>query len=62
MGPDGKLALPKVDDNMTLQMLDIAAVNGDIQQKSIDRIGELVERNPTETLSLIRTWLNDSPL
>ena len=42
-------------------MLEIAQINGDIQQKSVDRIGELVERNPTETLSLVRTWLNDTP-
>jgi flagellar M-ring protein FliF len=60
---DGRLNLPASgeDGNKTLKMLEIAQINGDIQQKSVDRIGELVERNPTETLSLVRTWLNDAP-
>ena len=57
--PPVKLALPRPEDNLTLQMLEVAQVNGDIQQKSVERIGELVERNPSETLSLIRTWLNE---
>lgn len=61
VGADGKLNLPSADDSKTLKMLEIAQINGDIQQKSVDRIGELVERNPTETMSLIRTWLNDAP-
>ena len=51
--------LPSPEDNKTLQMLEVAQVNGEIQQKSIERIGELVDRNPTETMSLIRTWLNE---
>jgi flagellar M-ring protein FliF len=58
-GPAQKLALPRPEDNMTLQMLEVAQVNGDIQQKSVERVGELVDRNPSETLSLIRTWLNE---
>lgn len=60
---DGRLNLPASteDGSKTLKMLEIAQINGDIQQKSVDRIGELVERNPTETLSLVRTWLNDTP-
>jgi flagellar M-ring protein FliF len=57
--PVPKLALPRPEDNLTLQMLEVAQVNGDIQQKSVERIGELVDRNPSETLSLIRTWLNE---
>jgi flagellar M-ring protein FliF len=55
----GKLAIPKPDENLTLQMLEAAQASGDIQQKSVERIGELVDRNPSETMSLIRTWLNE---
>jgi flagellar M-ring protein FliF len=58
-GPPLKLAMPRPEDNLTLQMLEVAQASGDIQQKSVERIGELVERNPTETVSLIRTWLNE---
>jgi len=49
--------VPPQDPSPTLQLLEVAQVNGTIQQKSVERIGELVERNPGETLSLIRTWL-----
>ena len=54
-----KLTMPRPEDNLTLQMLEVAQASGDIQQKSVERIGELVDRNPTETVSLIRTWLNE---
>jgi flagellar M-ring protein FliF len=54
-----KLSMPRPEDNLTLQMLEVAQASGDIQQKSVERIGELVDRNPSETVSLIRTWLNE---
>jgi flagellar M-ring protein FliF len=54
-----KLTMPRPEDNLTLQMLEVAQASGEIQQKSVERIGDLVERNPTETVSLIRTWLNE---
>jgi flagellar M-ring protein FliF len=54
-----KLTMPRAEDNLTLQMLEVAQASGDIQQKSVERIGDLVDRNPTETVSLIRTWLNE---
>jgi len=52
--------MPKLEENKTYNALELAQANGEIQQKSIERIGELVDRNPTETMSLIRTWLSES--
>ena len=54
-----RAAMPKLEENKTYNALELAQANGEIQQKSIERIGELVDRNPTETMSLIRTWLTE---
>jgi len=58
-GHDENSRMPKLEENKTYNALELAQANGEIQQKSIERIGELVDRNPTETMSLIRTWLTE---
>lgn len=57
VGANGKPQLPDPKDNPMLKQLDLAQVNGEVQAKSLERIGELAERNPNETVQLIRTWL-----
>jgi flagellar M-ring protein FliF len=51
-----KAAVP----NQTAKMIDIAQVAGQVHAQSVQRVGELVDRNPTETVSIIRTWLHES--
>jgi flagellar M-ring protein FliF len=51
-----KAAVP----NQTAKMIDIAQVQGQVHAQSVQRVGELVDRNPTETVSIIRTWLHES--
>jgi flagellar M-ring protein FliF len=46
--------------NQTAKMIDIAQVQGQVHAQSVQRVGELVDRNPTETVSIIRTWLHES--
>ena len=43
--------------NATAQMIDVAQVQGQVHAQSVHRVGELAERNPTETVSIIRQWL-----
>lgn len=43
--------------NATTQMIDVAQVQGQVHAQSVHRVGELAERNPTETASIIRQWL-----
>ncbi|MBX9776074.1 MAG: flagellar M-ring protein FliF [Xanthobacteraceae bacterium] len=50
----------KVVPNQTAKMIDIAQVQGQVHAQSVQRVGELVDRNPTETVSIIRTWLHES--
>jgi flagellar M-ring protein FliF len=39
------------------QMMEMAQVQGQVHAPSIHRIGELAERNPSETAAIIRQWL-----
>jgi flagellar M-ring protein FliF len=38
-------------------MIDIAQVQGQVHAQSVHRVGELAERNPNETVAIVRQWL-----
>ncbi len=46
--------------NRTSAMIDIAQVQGQVHAQSVQKVGELAERNPNETVAIIRTWLHES--
>jgi flagellar M-ring protein FliF len=59
-------ALPPMPDiqvvpSQASRMIDIAQVQGQVHAQSVQKIGELVTRNPHETVSIIRQWLQDTP-
>ena len=41
------------------QMIDVAQVQGQVHAQSVHRVGELAERNPSETASIVRQWLSE---
>jgi flagellar M-ring protein FliF len=43
----------------TSQMIDIAQVQGQVHAQSVQKVGELAEKNPHETVAIIRSWLHD---
>jgi flagellar M-ring protein FliF len=43
----------------TAQMIDVAQVQGQVHAQSVHRVGELAERNPSETATIIRQWLSE---
>jgi flagellar M-ring protein FliF len=45
--------------NATAQMIDVAQVQGQVHAQSVHRVGELAERNPNETATIIRQWLTE---
>ena len=45
--------------NQTAKMIDIAQVQGQVHAQSVQRVGDLVDKNPDETVSIIRTWLHE---
>ncbi|MCO5130108.1 MAG: flagellar M-ring protein FliF [Xanthobacteraceae bacterium] len=38
---------------------DVAQVQGQVHVQSVHRVGELADRNPSETVSIIRQWLSE---
>ena len=42
------------------KMIDMAQVQGQVHQQAMDKVGELAERNPHETVAIVRQWLQDS--
>jgi flagellar M-ring protein FliF len=57
-GGGGQNLLP--GNNATAQMIDVAQVQGQVHAQSVHRVGELAERNPTETASIVRQWLTET--
>ena len=50
----------KAAPNHTAKMIDIAQVQGQVHAQSVQKVGELAQRNPQETISIIRQWLHES--
>jgi flagellar M-ring protein FliF len=44
---------------MPTNLIDVAQVQGQVHAQSVHRVGELVDRNPSETVSIIRQWLSE---
>lgn len=57
-GTQGAISGPN-RDNLAAKMIELAKVNGEIQQQSLDRIGELVQAHPNETVSVLREWIHE---
>jgi flagellar M-ring protein FliF len=43
----------------TSQMIDIARVQGQVHAQSVQKVAELAEKNPHETVAIIRSWIHD---
>jgi flagellar M-ring protein FliF len=46
-------------NNATSHMIDVAQVQGQVHAQSMHRVGELAERNPNETVAIVRQWLSE---
>jgi flagellar M-ring protein FliF len=44
----------------TSKMIDLAQVQGQVHAQSVQKVGEIADRNPGETVSIIRSWLHES--
>jgi flagellar M-ring protein FliF len=55
----GAEQLPQLH-SQTAKMIDIAQVQGQVHAQSVQKVGELANRNPNETVTIIRQWLNDN--
>jgi flagellar M-ring protein FliF len=65
---EATVALPAVDldpakaaePSETSKMIDIAQIQGQVHAQSVQKVGEIADRNPEETVSIIRTWLHET--
>lgn len=46
--------------NRTSSMIDIAQVQGQVHAQSVQKVGELADKNPNETVAIIRAWLHEN--
>jgi flagellar M-ring protein FliF len=44
----------------TTKMIEIAQVQGQVHAQSVQKVGDLADRNPNETASIVRQWLHDA--
>ena len=54
---DPALALP---DNPAARLIEVAKIQGEVHAQSIQKVGELADRNPHETVSIIRQWMHET--
>lgn len=45
--------------NRTSAMIDVAQVQGQVHAQSVEKVGELAEKNPAVAVSIIRNWLHE---
>jgi flagellar M-ring protein FliF len=50
-----------IPGSSTAHLIDVAQVQGQVHAQSVHRVGELAERNPNETVAIVRQWLNEIP-
>ncbi len=50
----------KAEASETSKMIDIAQIQGQVHAQSVQKVGEIADRNPRETISIIRQWLHES--
>jgi len=55
-GEAGQALLPHSNTNA---LIDVAQVQGQVHAQAVHRVGELAERNPNETASIVRQWLSE---
>ena len=48
----------KAKPSETAKMIDVAQVQGQVHAHSVQKVGELADRNPNETVSIIRSWMH----
>jgi flagellar M-ring protein FliF len=46
--------------NRTSAMIDIAQVQGQVHAQSVQKVGDLADKNPNETVAIIRGWLHEN--
>jgi flagellar M-ring protein FliF len=46
-------------DNPAARLIEVAQIQGEVQAQSVQKVGELADRNPHETVSILRQWMHE---
>jgi len=49
------------EPSVAAKMIDIAQIQGQVHAQSVQKVGELADKNPEETVAIIRHWLHEMP-
>ena len=55
-----QMALPAPVNEGLEQKIDIARIEGQVKASSVKRVAEFVDKHPDESVSIIRSWLQES--
>jgi flagellar M-ring protein FliF len=58
--PPAAISEVKGEPSQTSKMIDLAQVQGQVHAQSVQKVGEIADKNPRETVSIIRQWLHES--
>ncbi|KMO13078.1 flagellar basal-body MS-ring/collar protein FliF [Methylobacterium platani] len=60
-GAAGSPALTEmvIPESQAGRLVEFAKINGKVQAQTIERVVDIVKTNPTETVEVLRTWIND---
>jgi flagellar M-ring protein FliF len=50
----------KAEPSQAAKMIDIAQIQGQVHAQSVQKVGELADKNPTEAVSIIRQWMGEN--
>ena len=53
------IAPETIEPSETARKIDIAQIQGQVHAQSVQKVGELADRNPSEAVSIIRQWMNE---
>jgi flagellar M-ring protein FliF len=58
-GALGAIENIKAEPSETATKIDIAQIQGQVHAQSVQKVGELADRNPSEAVSIIRQWMSE---
>jgi flagellar M-ring protein FliF len=56
----GSIESMKAEPSETARKIDIAQIQGQVHAQSVQKVGELADKNPSEAVSIIRQWMSES--
>jgi flagellar M-ring protein FliF len=53
-------AAKAAEPSPTAKMIDIAQIQGQVHAQSVQKVGELADKNPSEAVTIIRQWMSEN--